>query len=73
MPCNTSPLLIDGQWKLDLHGSDVDSVSLVPFLGLDDRGELKKFGYSDLSVRKQRWNPIRIVTDPDAGEGYEKR
>jgi hypothetical protein len=71
--CGANAVTTNGKWKVNLEGGSVGTLSLTPFLGKGEDGEVKSFGFSDLVVNRLKWGPVRIVIDPDAGTSYNKQ
>lgn len=71
--CGTAPITTNGRWTVNLEGDSVGTLSLKPFLGKGKNDEVQSFEFSDLTVNRLRWGPVRIVIDPDAGTSYDKK
>jgi hypothetical protein len=71
--CGSNIINTNGKWKVNLEGGSVGTISLTPFLSKGKDDEVKSFEFSDLTVNRLRWGPVRIVIDPDAGTSYDKQ
>lgn len=71
--CGSTAVTINGKWAVNIEGDSVETLSLTPFLNKGKNGEVQSFSFSDLTVNRLRWGPVRIVIDPDAGTGYDKQ
>lgn len=72
--CGAVRLNITGRWKVDLESANVVTISLTPFLGRNpENDQVKSFGFTDFTVNRLKWGPVRVVIDPDAGISYDKQ
>jgi hypothetical protein len=72
--CSAARANITGKWKVDLDNASVVTISFTPFLGRNpENDQVQSFGFTDFTVSRLKWGPVRIVIDPDAGTSYDKQ